>query len=160
LESLYDCHHIKRGSSSSPKKFEMEGLNDYHLETKSILESLQCFFHSFHIQSLQSLSKLIAKSILKSIHFFLIFPREAVVHFWTIYSVGQCRPVRPVCHTSQTGVSVLKNRPKTLSLLNSFPIWFSLPRRSLSSRSPPCGDLGSPQWKTRFQVGIWSSSPW
>jgi hypothetical protein len=38
LERLYDHHHTKSGNSSSPKKFEMEGLHNHQFEPRSKME--------------------------------------------------------------------------------------------------------------------------
>jgi hypothetical protein len=38
LERLYYCRHTKSGNSSSPKKFEMEGLHNHQFEPRSKME--------------------------------------------------------------------------------------------------------------------------
>jgi hypothetical protein len=38
LERLYDRRHNKSGNTSSPKKFEMEGLHDHQFEPRSKME--------------------------------------------------------------------------------------------------------------------------
>jgi hypothetical protein len=168
MEGLHN-HHLSQGLKRNKAYLEnlylhIQIMSRNHFSLSSISSGISSTSSSFF--SYPIILNLIEIDFLVNFWKFLHFLSSNSFNFWkmVLFGLFVCqsgRPVTPVVHTGQTGMSVFINRPKTLSLLNSFSnLSLSLPQRSLSSRLPPSGDLGSPPWKTQFHVGIWSSSPW